>query len=237
MRDSSLVLQFPLSSFSSLSLPQFLKEEAIFIATISFPRIHTLSFLLKSACHPHHSNEITLSWTPPMTSYCQTQMTFLCPWSSWTALQHETLQISPFSHPKQSTPRFQPQNACILKSARPGFGRSPKLSFLIYEMGLIKPIIYVWHMQVSLLIALLTWLSSRTHYCQINLCKLPSDHVISLFRNLHQHTGTGKLQVYHTVDTVSTVSPNSAQLRCSHSEDPRGLRIQRLLPGLSLASG
>lgn len=142
------VLQFPQTLFpffSFLSLPKFLKEEAVFIATISLPRIHTPSFLLKSACHPHHSTEITLTQTPPMTSCCQIQMAFSQPsvtpdhFAAWDSAGHPS-----FHSNRVSAPEFQPQTA-RLESASPGFGRSPKLSFLIYEMGLIKPIIYVWH--------------------------------------------------------------------------------------------
>lgn len=136
-----------------------------------------------------------------------------------------------------SAPQFQPQTAHFTESARPGFGHSPKLSFLIYEMGLIKPIIYVWHTHgqppnCSPYLAPI----SHMHRCQINLSKLHNDHVISLFRKLQLPPGTGKLQVCLLAHEVSTVSSNRAPLCCNQSRNPAGLRIWRLFRGVSLAS-
>ena len=63
-----------------------------------------------------------------------------------TTLLESTLPTIPSSLPQRGKSSTVPASECahILESARPGFGHSPKLSFLICETGLIKPIIYVW---------------------------------------------------------------------------------------------
>lgn len=117
-----------------------------------------------------------------MTCYCQIQI-----WPQPSIiLDHCSLTPPPPTLSRVSAPQSQPQTAHFTESARPGFGHRPKLSFLIYEMGLIKPIIYVWHTHgqppnCSPYLALV----SHMHRCQINLSKLHNDHVISMFRKLH----------------------------------------------------
>ena len=167
------VLLFPqtvLASFCFLSLPEFLNEEAIFTATISLPPTHAFIPFQGSLPpapfnwnHPlrHHHRP------PPAKSSCS----FLSLQSSYLLCWSGLCQPPPS---RVRSPQFQPPNACVLESARPGLGHSPKLSFLICKMGLIKPIISVWptHRQLPNCSPYFPFISHMS-YCQFVILNFP----------------------------------------------------------------
>lgn len=208
------VLLFPqtvLASFCFLSLPEFLNEEAIFTATISLPPTHAF-IPFESSLPPPPFN-----WKHPLRHHhrpppAKSSWSFLSLQSSyllcWSGLCQPSLS-------RVSSPQFQPPNTCVLESARPGLGHSPKLSFLICKMGLIKPIISVWptHRQLPNCSPYFP-LISHMSYCQICRPKLPCSE------------SSSNIQRLESSDSIAlhTTSPQAARSgpRVLQQQEPAG---------------
>ena len=148
------------------------------------------------------------SETPPQTSSCQIQLVFSQPSIFLSGLCQPSLS-------RVSSPQFQPPNTCVLESARPGLGHSPKLSFLICKMGLIKPIISVWptHRQLPNCSPYFP-LISHMSYCQICRPKLPCSE------------SSSNIQRLESSDSIAlhTTSPQAARSgpRVLQQQEPAG---------------
>lgn len=98
--------------------------------------------------------------------------------------------------------RFQLQIVRMLECVRPGYGQSPKFSFLICKMGLIKYVICVWHT---------TGLPSDPLFDSLSLYTHSAAKLIFLeLMGLHHLRGDEKQQ---TQSPASAVGSEHAQLR------------------------